>query len=196
MERRKGDLRRSSPLPADYLKMVAEVFTTNFDAGLQALQGQVNGKLFFEASGGVFVDEVVLAISLLEEDQLAATTFYASTDFDPKASTPTVQDLLSACVDAIGLVFDPLLDPEKPETLEQLASHSLSALDNIPFHWTEVKQERYRIFIKMDKANPHLEHLANEWLRQNDPSALAEESEDHEATEKLFVTGPSNKTRH
>ena len=133
MERRKGANTRSSPLPVDYIKMITEVFSSNFDAGIQALQKLTPGKLGFSATGAVYLDEVVLCISLLEEDQLAATSVYASTDFDPKASAPTVQDLLAACVDAIGAVFGELLDSEKPEVLEQVAAHTLAALENIPY---------------------------------------------------------------
>jgi hypothetical protein len=157
MERRKGDKFRSSPLPVDYLKMITEVFTSNFDAGLQILKKHARGELSIEASGAIYATEVVVSVSLLEKGQLAATTVYGSADFDPKASSPTVQDLLAACVDGIGAIYGQLLDPEHPDRIEQLASESLSALENIPFQWTEVPVERHKIFLLVDKANPHLE---------------------------------------
>jgi hypothetical protein len=190
MERRRGAQTSSTPLPVDYIKMVTEVFTSNFDGGLQALTQASEGRAFFEASGAVYADEVVLCLSLQEEGQLAATTVYASSDFDPKASAPTVQDLLSACVDAVGALYAQLLDTNHPDRIEQLASHSLSAMDGVPFHWSEVRIDRYRIYMKVDKANPKLESEADEWLSKNDPDLKKLEEQNEEDAKNLFVTGP------
>lgn len=193
MERRRGAQSRSTPLPLDYLKMVNEVFTSNFDAGLKALSELMEGRPGFEASGAVYSDEVVLCVTLAEEDQIAATTVYASSDFDPKASSPTIQDLLSACVDGIGAVYGQILSAENPERLEQVASQSLSAMDNIPFHWSEVKIDRYRIYLKVDKSNPKLDQMADDWLRKNDPELEKLEKQNEEETKKLFITGAEAK---
>src|SRR4051812_33052638 len=92
---------KASSLPFDYLKLVNEVFTTNFNGGLEALKKVKPAKPRFEATGTVYPDEVILCVTLMHEGEIAATSVYASTDFDPKASAPTVQDLLAACVDAI-----------------------------------------------------------------------------------------------
>ena len=195
LERRKGDVPSApSALPVDYLKMVTEVFTANFDEGLKALQPMVTGKLGFDVSGAVYVDELLLCITLTEENQLAATTVYASVDFDPKASSPTIADLLSACVDAVGTVYGHILTPDNPERLEQVASHTLSVMDNVPFHWSEVKVDRYRIYLKLDKANPRLENLADQWLRKNDPELKKLDAENEEQVKSLFVTGPKDRT--
>lgn len=200
MERRKGGtdpasalLTRASSLPVDYLKMITEVFDTNFDAGLKALAKLSPGELSFVASGAIFVDEIVLCISIVEKNQLAATSVYASSDFDPKASSPTVQDLLAACVDAIGAVFAQLLAPETPEVLEQVASHTLAALEGIPYFWTEVKIENRRIHMKVDKSNPTLDAVADEWLRKHDPALKQHMDEEEKETQKLFVTGPQSR---
>jgi hypothetical protein len=189
MERRRNTVSKASPLPDDYLKLVAEVFTANFDAGLKKLTQLAGPGWRFEASGSIFSDEIVLCISLLHEEELAATSVYASSDFDPKASAPSIQDILASCVDAIGAIFGQLLG-DNPERLEQVASRSLSAMDNVPFHWTEVNVERRRLHVKVDKANPKLDRMADNWLAQHDPSARARESEEQQETEKLFVTGP------
>ena len=199
MERRKGDTLRSSPLPVDYLQMIREVFATNFDEGLAKLktfresQGG-SADITFEATGAVYPDELLVSVSVIEKDQLAATTVHASADFDPKASSPTIQDLLGLCVDAIGTIFAQLLDPANEEKLEALNSESLASLDDIPFHWTETTVEKRKIFLKVDKSNPRLDQLADDWLNKNDPDFEERQKAEQAETEKLFVTGPSSKS--
>lgn len=197
IERRLGEQQasKSSALPHDYLEMVREVFTTNFDSGLKAL-AEISAAPYFEAGGEIFTDEVILYVSLLHKDQLAATTVYASSDFDPQASAPTVQEVLSACVDAIGAVFGQILDSSSPagrKRLEAVAQESLSALENIPFQWTPLEVDRQRIHVKVDKANPQLDQLADDWLAKNDPDELGRRKKEHADTEALFVTGPKKK---
>jgi hypothetical protein len=177
---------KSSPLPVDFLKMVTEVFSTNFDRGLTALNA-IKSSTHFEAHGEILPNEIVLGVSIVHPGQLAATTVYASTDFDPKASSPTAEDLLSACVDAIGTLMEQLLHPDR---LEQVTDESLSAMENVPFDWTEAEVDKYRVYLKVDKANPSLEHLADEWLLKNDPQTLAEREREEKETQSLFITGP------
>ena len=201
METRKSSKARTSSLPVDYLRMVTEVFNTNFDAGLKALTKHNGAKAFFEVNGNVYPSEVVLAVSLMQGGQLAATTVYASCDYDPKASAPTIEDLLSHCVDTAGILFLQLLTPEKPENLERLAHNSLSALEDVPYDWTAFKVERFKVYLKIDKANPSLDRLADEWLAKHDPHAKALSEEEEEETKSLFVTGeaakkPSSGTIH
>lgn len=188
MERRKNSSTKPSALPLDYLKMVSEVFVSNFDAGLK-IYGKLQPHPRFDVKGEVFTDEIVLGVSLTSEDQLSATTVYASVDFDPKASVPTAQELLAACVDAIAAVFGTLLSPDHPEVIANVANEALSALDNIPFQWTKVDANQREIFVKMDKSNIALDALTDAWLRKNDPSEKKHEVEEHEETEKLFITG-------
>lgn len=191
MERRKRTAGKSSPIPGDYAKMVSEIFTSNFDDGLKKIAKLKRGSGRFEVHGAIFLDEVVLSVSLLVGKELAATTVYASMDYDPRASVPTIQDLLSACVDAIGGVFAPLLS----EQTEGLIDQSLSALKKVPFHWTEATVERFKVQVKIDKSNPNLDRMADDWLDRNDPARKTERDEEHQETEKLFVTGREQKTK-
>jgi hypothetical protein len=198
MEKRKSSTTRPSALPIDYLKMVNEVFSSNFDAGLK-IYGEILPHPQFEVQGEIFSDEIVLAVSLTNEGQLAATTVYASVDFDPKASAPTVQDLLGACVDAIATVFSGILSPEHPEIIAEVAEGTLSALENVPFHWTKVEANQRELYVKIDRANLSLDSLTDEWLRKNDPNAKERLKEEQEETEKLFITGkpkPSSSGGH
>ena len=160
----------ATSLPTDYLEMVTETFTTHFEEGLKILEPHQTESQF-EAFGEVYADEILVALSLFGKGNLSATTVYASCDFDPKASAPTAEELLSACIDAIGSVFGFLLVPEKPEIIAQLASKSLSSLaslpslENIPFDWTKIEADQREIFVKIDKSNPKLDSLADEWIK-------------------------------
>jgi hypothetical protein len=195
MERRKTETKHgASPLPSDYLKMVSEVFTTNFDDALKALEKLTQNEPSFEASGAVYPNEAVLSVTLIVGEQLSSTTVHASSDYDPKASAPTIQDILGVLVDGIAGVFQPLLDPENHDTLASLVSSSASALENVPFEWSKLEVEHRKIYVKIDKSNPKLENLADEWLKKNDPLVSQEIEEEEKETENLFVTGP--KTKH
>lgn len=173
--------------------MVREVFRTHFDAGLKSLS-QFKKDPDFEAAGFVFNNEIVLAVSLLMKDQMAATTVHASCDFDGKASAPTAPEILGLCVDALGSVFSQLFDPEKPDRIESLAGESLSAMEDIPFEWTPLTVEGRKIWLKVDKSNPKLDQMAEDWLDKHDPDRIEREKIEHKKTEKLFVTGAPRKS--
>jgi hypothetical protein len=195
MERRKKNEGKSTGIPADYVKMVEDIFTSNFDQGLKKLGRLKSAKTHFEVNGAIFVDEVVLAVSLLIGKELAATTVYGSADYDPLASFPQVHDLLAACVDAIGNVFAPLFSGEKKGQLEKVADPLLGALEDVPFEWTPTVLERLKVYVKIDKSNPSLERIADEWLNKNDPNAKERAEEEARETEKLFVTGEQVKAK-
>ncbi len=166
------------------------MFATNFDESLKALTQLTKSKFRFSTSGGIYPDEVILCISLLEEGQLAATSVYASCDFDSKASTPTIQDLLSAGVDAIGSVFAQLLDPSDTKALEKIVDRSLAALEKAPFEWTQIEVERTRVWVRVDKANPEIDRMADDWLEKNDPKHRERLDAEERETSELFFTGP------
>jgi hypothetical protein len=191
METRKKHDTKFSPLPTDYAKMVCDVFTTNFDAGLKALAKIDPGQWFFETAGRIYTDEVVICVSLMKKKELAATSVYASCDYDSRASSPTIQDLLSACVDGAGFVIGTLMASDNKKGLEQISQKSLAAMEKVPFDWAPTTvEERYKVFLKVDKTNPNLENLADEWLAKNDPDLKDLERQAEEELEKLFVTGP------
>lgn len=180
---------KSSPLPSDFLKLVSEIFSNNFEAGLKSLKKIKPAPAHFEASGRIYPDEIVLSVTLVHEGQIASTTVYASADFDPKASSPTIQELLERAVDAAGSVFADLFS-EKPGRLEQLADESLAALEEVPFEWTALEVGKRTLYVKVDKSNPALDQMADEWLAKRDPEAAARLKEEQSQAERLFVTGP------
>ncbi len=198
MESRKGNRNNltsrahSTGLPVDFLRMVVEVFTANFDAGLKALS-KIKPNPAFQAQGAIYSNEIILSVSLSHEGQLAATTVHVSCDFDPKASAPTAEDLLGTLVDAAGSVFGHFLDAKKPDRLEQLADESLSALEEAPFEWTLLELDNRRVHVKVDKSNLSIDQMTDEWLLKNDPDIAERERQEQAETEKLFVTGPKKK---
>lgn len=188
MERRKISVSKSSSLPLDYLKMVNEVFSGHFEESLKALN-KLRPQSRFEVLGEVYTDEILLAVSLISENSLSATTAYASVDFDPKASAPEMPDLLSAAVDAIAVVFDSLLNLENEKSLSTVADDTLSALENVPFIWTETEANQKRVYVKVDKSNLKIDQMTDQWLAEHDRQAQEEASEEQKASEGLFVTG-------
>ena len=189
MENRKTSQSKPSPLPADYLKMVTEVFHAHFDAALKIYE-QTRPHSHFRVRGAVCSNEIWIAVSLVSEGKLSAANVYASCDFDPKASAPTAQELLSACVDSIGTVFGTLLDETHPETIALLAEDSSTILDHVPTVWAPMEANQREIFIRFDRVNPLLEGLADEWLNKNDPELAELENETENEVKKLFITGP------
>lgn len=180
--------RKDSGLPADYLEMIEEVFQANFSEGLEALS-RLGATSRFEAHGAVLPDEILLAVTLLIEGRIAATTFKASVDFDPKASAPTAQDLLAACVDALGVLVGQVLGNGSAEHLAPVLAGRLADHENVPFEWTPTIIEGSRIHLKMDASNPTLDQAADDFLSKNDPDFQARQFEEELETKELFVTG-------
>jgi hypothetical protein len=55
--------------------------------------------------------------------------------------------------------------------------------------------DRSRIYVKVDKSNPLMDELADEWLQKNDPDYRERLEAEEEETENLFVTGPGVKKK-
>ncbi len=195
IERRKPNPKhKSSPLPVDFLKMVKEVYSRHFEAPLAAL-AKIRPNPFFETRGAIYPDEVVLAVSLHHKGHLPATTVYASCDYDPKASSPQIQDVINFCVDAAATLFDQLLDMKDVEGLRKLADEPLATLENVPFYWSQVEVAGKRVYLKIDKANLELDEATDAWLEKNDPGHKARLEREAEETEALFVTGDPNRKK-
>lgn len=196
-------LNRPTEVPADYLRMVSEVFHGNFEEGLKAYAKRRKNPRF-EASGALYLDEVVLSMTLADDDSIAATTVHVSADFDPTASAPKAEDLLAACVDAAGALFGQILDPKAKnfeERIDKLSQDALSELVDtpgldLPFEWTEVQIDKKRLFLKIDKSNPLIESMTERWLDQNDPDRREKREQDQEEAEARFITGKKTGNGH
>jgi hypothetical protein len=101
---------KSSRLPPDVLKMSREVFEAHFDEFLKGVRAEVGREAGFQVHGEIFPDEILMALTLAHPDIASSTTAYASADFDPAASSPKAEDLISSCVDALGAVFQAMVE--------------------------------------------------------------------------------------
>ena len=188
-EKRIPDATNSTPtaLPVDYVKMVGELLSKNFANELQELQKFRPGA-WISPRGGIFSDEIMLTVSLLSSDKLWATTFHASADFDPKASKPKAEEVLAACLDAIGSLLAHFLDLKNTDQLRAIVSDSLSEIQSAPFDWTPFEFNRRQVFVKIDKSNPVIDQAATDWLKKNDPDARKRQKEEEKEREALFIT--------
>ena len=167
-----GSNPHGSELPSDFLKIVIETLDQALAPGLAEIK-KIHPETGFHAEGLIFGDEILLSISLTHGPQvLPATTIHGSIDYDSSQEKPSVNDLLALCLDSIGSVFQHYLDPAYPERIHQIADASLGALEEAPFDWTPYKLiegQKETIFVKIDKSNPTLDRMAEDWLRANDP---------------------------
>lgn len=193
----------TSPLPVDFTKMVSEVLTNHYKKSLKLIEEETQQKASFSVTGTLFSDEIILSISIGNERAMGLTTLHVSSDFDPKASYPTAQEILNVCVDGAGGWLEEFLGDKTstPEKREAVMGQSLSAFDvfeNIPYDWAPVEVEKRRVFLKLDKSNPSLEEAADSWLKKNDPEYLAQIEEEEIATHSNFVTGEKarKQTKH
>jgi hypothetical protein len=186
---------KSSELPLDFVKMVREVLEAHFDEGLKALNApDLCTEPSFVVSGAIWPDEIILSATLVSKGSMNATTVHASVDFDPKASSPTLQDQLNLCVDAIGGGFQNLFGDLNTEQLEKLAHGALSAWEDIPFDWAKTDIEKKAVWLRVDKSNPALDTMADDWLSKNDPEFKKQVDEEESETKDLFVSGPKDKS--
>ncbi len=162
-----------SELPIDFLKLVEETLIQALEPGLLEVR-KMHPESTFRAKGAVFNDEILLSVTLSHGPKvLSATTAHGSVDYRPEQEKPSVNDLLALIVDSLGGVFHFYLDPEFPERIAQITDSSLGSLEEAPFEWTPLKLEenqKIAVHVKMDKSNPVLDSLAEDWLKKNDPS--------------------------
>jgi len=157
--------------------MVQDVMRATFEERLAVHKADA------DVSGEVYPDEIVLTVAAVPVGQQALSAFsvHASVDFDPLASSPKAEDLLRFCVDAVGDVFKAVIDQEP--------GLALSDLRGVPLEWDSVEISKRKVYLKVDRSNPKLDRMADDWLAKNDPKwKETEELEDSESSQK-FVTG-------
>ncbi len=191
-ERRKKNLitapeGTTGPLPVDFVRLVEETLTQGLEDGLIAIR-EIHPESGFHAGGAIYENEILLAITLTQgPTQISATTVFGSADYDPNAEKPALMEILSACLDATGSVFQHYLDPAFPERIAQIADQSLGALEEAPFQWSPLKSENHpkiEVHVKIDKSNPVLDALTEDWLKKNDPNYREESGKNPDQTEK------------
>ena len=162
-------------LPIDFLKIVEETMNETLASGLEALKKH-HSICDLKAHGALYSNEVLMAITISHGEQsLIATTVYASADFNPVMQEPGIEVILNECLDSAGAILTHYLDPKHPHRISEFASATIGSLEEAPFEWTKVDETKVTVYVKIDKSNPALESLADEWLRNNDPESGKEE---------------------
>jgi hypothetical protein len=179
-------------LPLDYIKMVSQVLNAHFEAQLKEL-GKLKKSPEFEVTGRIYPDEVLVAVSVVFDGEVGATTVYGGMDYDPKASAPKVDALLGHCVDAIGSLLAEYMEPKKMNLFVETTFTSFSS--DLPLEWTKVDIEKRKVFLKVDRWNPRLERLTDEWLKKNDPLYEENKLREEEEAKELFVVGDEVKKK-
>ena len=199
LEKRKhvvGAADKSTDLPRDFRKMAREVFATHFDEVLKAIRARMGAKAGFEVHGAIFADEIRLTITLATADRGLPTSAHASADFDPKASSPKAEDIIGACIDGLGSIFQQLTENLTDDRIEELFGTLDDLGKDLPFEWTKAEINNIRIYFRVDKANPGLDQMADDWLAKNDPRYEENQAADAAEAEALFVMGPKKTNLH
>ena len=157
-------------LPIDFLKLVEETVKESHKLGIYELQ-KIHPICIIQAGGAIYADEVLLAITISHGEQsLIATTVYASANFNPLMPEPGIETVLDECLACAGTILNHYLDHTQPARIAQLAGATISALEEAPFEWTAMEETKVSVWVKIDKSNPALEALTEEWLLKNDPT--------------------------
>lgn len=175
MEKRIETVKNVSPnalpyakVPEEYLSLVQNVINDHFSDALRLMAAGRPG-FRIVCAGRMYQDEIVLSVSFLTEGALGALTLHSSADFDPQASSPSAQELLSTLVDTLGQALGDLLDQSRPKRLQSLIEGSLSAMSDVPFHWSPMEVNKRKTWVKLDTSNPEIERMTDDWLSKNDP---------------------------
>jgi hypothetical protein len=171
-------------LPLDYLKIVEETMLEALAPGLEELKKH-HPICELKASGALYSNEVLMAITISHgEKSLVATTVYASADFNPMMQEPGIEVILNECLDSAGAILTHYLNPKHPDRISEFASASIGSLEDAPFEWSKADDTKVTVFVKIDKSNPALDSMADDWLKNNDPE-FANRDETAEAEDFL-----------
>ena len=166
MDRRKDTPFQGTKLPAEYLKLVESVFNKNF---AKQLLKEKDSREIFVAHGEMYPDEVMLCISLKNQNTLRMTSCYASVDYPPpqlkteagvpaKSTSEHVQLSVSQCVDGAASFFNTFFEEGRPLDFDEEYRQS----------WTAVELEKnLKVYLRINRDNPELELAADEILKQD-----------------------------
>lgn len=169
MEPRKPQKRAATNLPADFIRSVVELFNDQFKAE--------RGQAEFLVLGALYMDEVLLCVSLTEPKALRAATIYVSMDL-PKsvAENPEkVTEKLQKMVDVAASWLAQTYQESKGKGLEPV----LDAMSEMPNKWQDFAWEGEKLFVKLNRDNQVLEREADRLLRKAgfDPRESLDEDE-------------------
>lgn len=171
MRSRKKRSAKPTSLPKDFLVTVSDLFNKQFK--------KERGVAEFLAFGDLYMDEVVLCVSLTHPKSLAAGTFYSSMDLAPgvQAKPEAVTDLLKNMVDITASWFSQCFTESKEKGVDALAE----GLKEQPITWQKVAWEDNQIFVLLNRDNHVLENAADRFLKTKGFDPESEEFFDDDA---------------
>ncbi len=149
-------------LPKDYTDLVAKTFEDHFRSKIQ----KTNLKIQVSSQGIISVNEIGLTVSFYVSNELKSISFHASSNYDPKASTPKVEALLAQCLDILGDLVKASLKKNSLETL--LSEYASATLEELPLEWSPTDAKKQSLFVKIDRLHPELEDAADKIIRDHD----------------------------
>ncbi len=163
LESRKKQAKKPTPLPKDFIGSLADLFNQQFE--------KLRKDAEFLVYADLFLDEVVLCVSLTNPKSLRAGSFYLSADLPKQvADNPEkVTEKLKSMIDLAASWFAQSL--AGGDGLESV----LDAIDELKPGWEPLSWEGETVFVRVNRDNQVLENEANRLLAD---SGFKEEEEE------------------
>jgi hypothetical protein len=157
MEPRKKHSQKATDLPKDFIKAVANLFNKQFLKERDDAEFWVYGKLY--------MNEVLVCVSLSHQKSLRACSFYLSMDLDPAVSAQPEQvtDKIKSMVDVAASWFSQSFSEAKGK--QKGLDVILDAMAEMEAEWQATKWDNQDLFVKLNRDNHGLEGAANKFLR-------------------------------
>lgn len=155
MQARKKHKGKPTSLPTDVLHSVGKLFNEQF--------AKEKEKAEFLVYSQMFMDELLLCISLVDPKSLRAGTIYLSVDL-PKGvveKPDQVTQKLQKMVDVAASWFAQSFSEGKLQGLPAV----LEAMTDMPNTWQDFIWEKETLYVKLNRDNPVLEKQANKFLQ-------------------------------
>ncbi len=172
---RKKQVKQPTSLPKDFVNSVVKLF--NQQSGKQKKEAD------FLVYADLYMNEVVLCVSLTHPKSLRAATIYLSMDLtkDISEKPELVTEKLKVMVDVAASWFAQSLEAGKG--LDSV----LEAMKDAPNLWETFTWEKEELFVKLNRDNHALENAANKFLKASgfDPDDMDDEELEKELEEAL-----------
>lgn len=156
MKPRKPQSKKATNLPQDFLRAVSELFNNQFKKERDGAE--------FLIYGAMYMNEVVLCVSLTHPKTLNAGTMFTSMDLQKGvAENPDqVTEKLKSMVDISASWFGQCFVDSKEKGVLAI----LEAIRDQPDLWQEVTWEKEKLFVRLNRENRALENAADRFLQE------------------------------
>lgn len=182
--RKKHRKSATTSLPKDFLRAVTDLFNKQFNKERTGSE--------FLVYGDLYMDEVLLCVSLTNAKSLLAATVYTSLDLPSGVSEKPEQvtEKLKSMVDLTASWFGQSFTDAKAKGIEGV----LESLRDQPDAWQELTWEKEQMFVRLNRENRTLEHAAERFLKEKgiDPDSDEFLVEDGDFEDDDEDSGPSH----